>query len=195
MFQKRKDDNERERLKEIERKDAILAAQLSRAEKRTMRGKPKKPKRAAPTTGGLAAEVMVLNQLAEVLGASKLPRKEITKNLWVYIKSHNLQDPEDGRVILCDDKLEQLFKKKKVGMFEMNKIINAHIFKPSEVSYSLAEPTPPNVETTLSPALQLPTSDDFNLSDSVEPPTKRMKLENGQAVAVANDDSSESEAE
>ena len=65
--------------------------------------------------------------LAEIVGTEPLPRTEITKRIWDYIKSHNLQNPANKREILADEKLERLFGVKTVNMFEMTKLINKHI--------------------------------------------------------------------
>lgn len=66
-------------------------------------------------------------ELAVVVGAGPMPRSEVTKQLWAYIKSKNLQDPENKRNINCDDALKAVFGKDMVGMFEMTKLIGAHL--------------------------------------------------------------------
>lgn len=58
------------------------------------------------------------------MGESELPRTEVTKRIWIYIKEHNLQNPADKREILCDDALQKIFKKSKVHMFKMTKILS-----------------------------------------------------------------------
>ena len=68
-------------------------------------------------------------ELAEIVGPEPLPRTEITKRIWAYIKSHNLQNPNNKREILADEKLERLFGVKSINMFEMTKIINQHLSK------------------------------------------------------------------
>ncbi|MCC7405455.1 MAG: SWIB/MDM2 domain-containing protein [Bdellovibrionales bacterium] len=67
------------------------------------------------------------NALAAVVGASPLPRTEVVKKLWAYIKRNNLQDTKNRRNINADDKLMGLFGKKTVSMFEMTKIVNKHL--------------------------------------------------------------------
>ncbi len=57
-------------------------------------------------------------------GVFEMPRTEVTKKMWEYIKSHNLQNPSNKREILCDEKLEKLFKRKKVDMFKMTKLLS-----------------------------------------------------------------------
>src|SRR6218665_1572980 len=56
--------------------------------------------------------------LAAVIGAAPLPRTEVTKKVWEYIKKHNLQDAANKRNINADDKLKVIFKKAQVSMFE-----------------------------------------------------------------------------
>ncbi len=66
-------------------------------------------------------------ELAAVVGAGPFPRGEAVRKVWDYIKKHDLQDPEDRREILADAKLEPIFGKKRVGMFEMNKHLARHL--------------------------------------------------------------------
>lgn len=66
--------------------------------------------------------------LAAVVGDKPLPRTEVVKKLWVYIKKNNLQDPKNKRNINADDKLKPVFSgKKTVNMFEMTKLISQHL--------------------------------------------------------------------
>lgn len=65
--------------------------------------------------------------LAAVVGASPLPRTEVVKKLWAYIKRNNLQDKMNRRNINADDKLRAIFGKGTVNMFEMTKIVNRHL--------------------------------------------------------------------
>jgi len=66
--------------------------------------------------------------LAEVVGSKAIPRTEVTKKLWGYIKKNKLQDSKNRRMINADDKLRPLFGgKKKVSMFEVSKLISAHV--------------------------------------------------------------------
>ena len=68
--------------------------------------------------------------LAAVIGSDPLPRTEVTKKIWDYIRSHNLQDPKDKRTIRADAKLKPLFDgKDSVSMFELTKLVNAHLKK------------------------------------------------------------------
>ena len=65
--------------------------------------------------------------LAAVVGATPLPRTEVVKKLWAYIKKHNLQDKNNRRNINADDKLKSIFGKATVNMFEMTKIVSKHL--------------------------------------------------------------------
>ena len=67
------------------------------------------------------------NELAAVVGSKPLPRPEVVSKVWDYIKTHNLQDPANKREIMADDKLQKVFGKKKVTMFEMNKHLARHL--------------------------------------------------------------------
>ena len=60
-------------------------------------------------------------------GPGPMPRSEVVKKVWDYIKKHDLQNPKNKRDILADDKLEKIFGKKEASMFEMNKHISAHL--------------------------------------------------------------------
>ena len=66
--------------------------------------------------------------LAAIVGANPLPRTDVTKKIWDYIKKHKLQDSVNRRNINADDKLKAVFGgKKTVSMFEMTKLISAHL--------------------------------------------------------------------
>jgi upstream activation factor subunit UAF30 len=66
--------------------------------------------------------------LAAVVGAKEMPRTEVTKKIWAYIKKHGLQDQKNRRNINADEKLLPLFGgKKSVSMFEMTKLVNQHL--------------------------------------------------------------------
>ena len=67
-------------------------------------------------------------ELADVIGKGPMPRSEVVKALWVYIKKHDLQDPQNKRNINADDKLKKVFGgKATVSMFEMNKLVAKHL--------------------------------------------------------------------
>jgi upstream activation factor subunit UAF30 len=66
--------------------------------------------------------------LAVVVGSTPLPRTEVTKKLWQYIKRKGLQDPKERRMINADEALKPIFNgKTKVSMFDMTKLVNKHL--------------------------------------------------------------------
>jgi upstream activation factor subunit UAF30 len=66
--------------------------------------------------------------LGAVIGASAMPRTEVTKKIWAYIKKNGLQDSKNRRMINADDKLAAVFgSKKQVSMFEMTKLVSKHL--------------------------------------------------------------------
>ena len=66
--------------------------------------------------------------LAEVVGSKPIPRTEVTKKLWAYIKKKGLQDAKNKRMINADDSLKPIFGgKKQVSMFEMTKLVSKHV--------------------------------------------------------------------
>ncbi len=70
----------------------------------------------------------VSDDLAAVVGAGPMPRSEVVKKLWEYIKKHDLQDPKNKRNINADDKLGKVFAGKGVvNMFEMTKLVSKHL--------------------------------------------------------------------
>lgn len=84
---------------------------------------------AAAKTGGIHAPVTPSAELGAIVGTGALPRSEIVSKMWAYIKSNGLQDSKDKRQINADAKLEKIFGKKSVSMFEMNKHISGHVKK------------------------------------------------------------------
>ncbi len=66
--------------------------------------------------------------LAAIVGAKPLPRTEVVKKLWAYIKKNGLQDKKQKRIIIADDKLKPIFgAKKSVDMFEMTRLVNKQL--------------------------------------------------------------------
>lgn len=70
----------------------------------------------------------VSEELAAVVGRGPMPRTEVTKKLWAYIKTNKRQDPKNKRNIQADDKLKKVFNGKGVvNMFEMTKLVSKHL--------------------------------------------------------------------
>jgi chromatin remodeling complex protein RSC6 len=65
--------------------------------------------------------------LAVIVGSEPLPRTEVTKRIWDYIKAHNLQNPANRRNILCDGPLRAVMDKDEVTMFEMTGLVGRHL--------------------------------------------------------------------
>ncbi len=73
-------------------------------------------------------ELKISAALAEVIGDKPMPRTEVVKKLWVYIKKNKLQDSKNKRNINADDKLKKVFGGKgTVNMFEMTKLVSKHL--------------------------------------------------------------------
>lgn len=99
------------------------------APKKTSKTTPAKkaaaPKRAA--NQGFMKPVQPSAELAAIVGSKPIPRTEVTKKVWEYIKSHKLQDAVNKRMINSDDKLRAVLGKKQVTMFEMTKLVSQHL--------------------------------------------------------------------
>jgi len=89
--------------------------------------KAAKPKVKRTPNAGFMKEMTPSTMLAAVVGAKPLPRTEVTKKLWEYIKKNNLQDASNKRMINADEKLRAVFGKAQVSMFDMTKIISQHL--------------------------------------------------------------------
>ena len=91
---------------------------------------PEKKAKGGRSSSAFMSPVQPDDALAQVVGSEPMPRTEITKRLWDYIKKHNLQDPNNKRTIKADDRLRPIFDgKSEVSMFEMTKLVNGHIRK------------------------------------------------------------------
>jgi chromatin remodeling complex protein RSC6 len=89
--------------------------------------KATKPKVKRTPNAGFMKAMMPSTMLAAVVGAMPLPRTEVVKKVWEYIKKNKLQDAINKRMINADEKLREIFGKAQVSMFEMTKIINRHL--------------------------------------------------------------------
>ncbi|KAI9158021.1 Upstream activation factor subunit spp27 [Paramyrothecium foliicola] len=88
------------------------------------------PKRKAG--GGFQKPFVLSATLSELCGETQLSRPQVVKKLWEHIKANDLQDPKDKRQIICDDKMQAVFKQAKVDMFRMNKDIGSHLYPVEE---------------------------------------------------------------
>nr|ACG40455.1 SWIb domain-containing protein [Zea mays] len=98
----------------------VRAASASSKSPATAEAAPKK-KRAT----GITQPKSVSPALQAIVGDPVIPRTEVLKRLWAYIKEHNLQDPSDKKVVVCDEKLKVLFAgRERVGFLEIAKLLN-----------------------------------------------------------------------
>ncbi|MDO8561173.1 MAG: SWIB/MDM2 domain-containing protein [bacterium] len=82
----------------------------------------------AKSTSAFMKPLRVSQDLAAVVGNGPMPRSEVVKKLWVYIKKNGLQDKENKRNINADENLKKVFDgKKTVNMFEMTKLVSKHL--------------------------------------------------------------------
>ena len=75
----------------------------------------------------LKKPMKVSAELEAVVGKGPMPRMDVVKNLWIYIKKNDLQNPKNKRNILADEKLLKVLGKKEVTMFEMTKLVSKHL--------------------------------------------------------------------
>jgi len=103
---------------------AKAAARKPVAKKAAMKkAAPKKPARKA--NAAFMRPVQPSAELAEIVGSKPIPRTEVTKKLWAYIKKNDLQDKKNKRMINADEKLKPVFSgKSQVSMFEMTKLVS-----------------------------------------------------------------------
>ena len=123
--------------KKAAKKKAAKKPAAKKAKKPAKKAPAKKaaPKKAAKKSGAKrkpnAAFMKAMTPsavLAAVVGSMPLPRTEVTKKIWDYIKKNKLQDAINRRLINADDKLRQVFGgKKQVSMFEMTKLVSNHL--------------------------------------------------------------------
>ncbi|PVU89526.1 hypothetical protein BB560_004435 [Smittium megazygosporum] len=112
---------------------------------------PNKPKRQT----GLNKPLRLSPKLSAFFSRKYMPRTDVVKGLWIYIKANNMQDPADKRYILCDQKFNDLFDTDRLYMYTMNKQLNDHLIKlePHEVEAAEAEVSlhnPPPIEPPVS---------------------------------------------
>jgi chromatin remodeling complex protein RSC6 len=77
--------------------------------------------------GGLSRPVTPSADLAAITGSDPLPRSQVVSKMWDYIRTNKLQNPDNKREILADDKLKKIFGTDRCSMFEMNKHLSRHL--------------------------------------------------------------------
>jgi len=110
------------------KKPATKSAPVKKAAPAKKAAPPKKApaKKRAPSAAFMKA-MTPSAALAAIIGDKALPRTEVTKKLWEYIKKNGLQDQAKKTMINADAKLKEIFKKAQVSMFEMTKLVSAHL--------------------------------------------------------------------
>ncbi len=106
---------------------AAKAAPAKTAAPKAAGAKTAAPKEKRAPNAAFMKELTPSDMLAAVVGSKPLPRTEVVKKMWDYIKQHKLQDATNKRMINADDKLKGIFGKAQVSMFEMTKIVNQHL--------------------------------------------------------------------
>ncbi len=105
-----------------------MAVAKKKAAKKTVKKAKKATKTKRKPNAAFLKPVMPDAKLAMIVGEKGLPRTELTKKLWAYIKKHGLQDKKNRRNINADENLLPVFNgKKQVSMFEMTKLVSKHV--------------------------------------------------------------------
>jgi upstream activation factor subunit UAF30 len=105
-----------------------MAKKAKKAAKKTAKKKTAKKKSARKPNAAFMKAMTPSPALAEVVGSKAIPRTEVTKKLWAYIKKNKLQDPKNKRMIKADAALKAVFGgKPQANMFEMTKLVNKHL--------------------------------------------------------------------
>ncbi len=109
------------------KKAAPKATKKAAAPKATKKAAAPKVKKARKPNEAFMKALTPSATLAEIVGNKPLPRTQVVSKIWDYIKKHNLQNPKNKRNIIADDKLQKLFGKKEVTMFELAGIVGKHL--------------------------------------------------------------------
>ena len=102
-------------------------AKKAPAKKKVAKKAPPKKKSARKPNAAFMAALNPSSTLAEVIGNKPMPRTEIVKKIWDYIKKNNLQDKKNRRMINADGKLKPLFAKDQISMFDLAKIVSKNV--------------------------------------------------------------------
>ncbi|KAG7814353.1 hypothetical protein KL921_000627 [Ogataea angusta] len=133
--------NTESKIKKLEKENKEMAARLNQllkkkdVQKVTKKArKSRTPQQTSPSTSNpLTKGVVPSEALANFLGSSDpIARTQVVKRIWDYVKANGLQNPNDRREILCDDKLRPIFGDK-VNMFTMNKVLVRHLFNGEDI--------------------------------------------------------------
>lgn len=100
---------------------------MATAKKKASATQKSPAKKSAGAGTGFNKALTPSSELAAIIGSEAIPRTEVTKRIWEYIKANNLQDAANKRNINADAKLKPIFGKDQVTMFEMTKLLSAHL--------------------------------------------------------------------
>jgi chromatin remodeling complex protein RSC6 len=112
--------------KKVAKKAPAKAAKKAAAKKASPK-KVAKKKVARKPNAAFMKPLMPSGPLAAIVGATPMPRTEVTSKIWAYIKKNKLQDAVNKRMINADDKLKALFGKAQASMFELTKYVSKHL--------------------------------------------------------------------
>ncbi|CCH59177.1 hypothetical protein TBLA_0B03360 [Henningerozyma blattae CBS 6284] len=115
------------------KRDSDNESSKRQARKATTRKKRKTTSARTPSSNGINAKNVILSDsMQEFLGEEALPRTQVVKRVWDYIKEHDLQNPKDRRQIICDEKMKPIFGKS-LDMFQLTKVISKNLLNPDEL--------------------------------------------------------------
>jgi upstream activation factor subunit UAF30 len=103
------------------------AKKAKKAAKRPAKRAAKKSGKKRKPNAAFMKPMQTSEALGAVVGKGAMPRTEVTKKLWQYIKRNGLQDAKERRMINADDKMKAVLGKSRVSMFEMTKLVNKHL--------------------------------------------------------------------
>ncbi|VVA98182.1 unnamed protein product [Arabis nemorensis] len=159
---------------EVEESTAEESEEEARSLRKRKRKKPaksvEKPKRKGGG-GGFTKVCSLSPELQAFTGVTELARTEVVKMLWRYIKENKLQDPNDGRRIICDESLQSLFSFESINMFQMNKLLTKHIWPLEDNAGESVCSNSPKTEK------QNTESDEDTESDELNEKNKKQKIE------------------
>jgi upstream activation factor subunit UAF30 len=122
------------RKKSSSRKSSARKSSKSRGRKAAKKGGRKSSRRKSSSSGkkrtpnaAFMKPMQPSGELSNVVGSSPMPRTEVTKKLWGYIKRKGLQDSKNRRMINADENLRPIFGRSQVSMFEMTRLVNKHL--------------------------------------------------------------------
>ncbi|KAK9673820.1 hypothetical protein RND81_12G192200 [Saponaria officinalis] len=164
---------------------AVVTDSLSSPNSKDSSQKPKR--RGGP--GGLNKLCGVTPQLQAIVGQPALPRTEIVKQLWAYIRKYNLQDPSNKRKIICNEQLRLVFEVDCTDMFQMNKLLAKHILPLDATKDSGQQSKKMKVDESQVPKSEIASPavkskvDESQVpkSEPAYPPTVKSKVEESQA--------------